>query len=279
MIDERQVLYVLNNEPRFLSITPDTGLIDLQIIQRTSLLPPSLIESYQPVHSFIEHFLREIHDQTPDRFIDNRYVAVPLVTAVFFNPSSHVPSPVLHYLRDGTEVTNYPDSLAKWANVNSTDRTALYDSGCAVASSMTLTTTACTATVIEAARLAEKRFWHGVRLAIRRAELQRSLKQQVWQNVVHPKMFWTNIRHAIQKLFKNVKSESIPSSGVPSFRCRRTTRFGASPNMIRINTPFTMPRITQILSAMDYKIDDTTNRIVSLTKEITELNVSTKSEP
>lgn len=48
--------------------------------------------------------------------------------------------------------------------------------------------------------------------------------------------------------------------------------------MIRINTPFTMPRITQILSAMDYKIDDTTNRIVSLTEEITELNVSTKSE-
>jgi hypothetical protein len=289
IIDERQVLHVLNNEPRFLSITPDTGLIDLNIIHNnggsSSVLPPSLIESYQPVHAFIEHYLQQLQVQTPDRIIDTRYVAVPLVTAVYFNPSSHVPSPTLYHLRDGTEITNYPDSLAKWANVNSSDRTALYDAGCTI--STTTTTTPCTVAVKETAQLAEKRFWYGIRIAIRHAELQRQLKQHFWKNIVHPKTFWKNIMHHIQKRFNQNQDDSSSTadteprhSGIPSFPCRRKTRFGAGPNTVRINTPFTLSQITNLLSNMDYTIDVTQKRIVPslTTTEIPETRGSSKTE-
>ena len=283
MIDERQVLYVLNHEPRFLSITPDTGLIDLHMIPSTgrtaSVLPPSLIESYQTVHTFIEQYLQQLQVQNPDRTIDTRYVAVPLVTAVYYNPSSHVPSPILHHLRDGTEITNYPDSLAQWANVNSSDRTALYDSGCTTPTPANT----CTKDVKEAALLAEQRFWYGIRIAIRQAELQRLLKQQVWQNIAHPKTFWMNIVHTIQKRFtKNHDSSTTNDagprhSGIPMFQCRRKIRFGAGPNMVRINAPFTLPQITIILSNMDHTIDTPNKRVVSLSTTTTETPESTGS--
>ena len=292
LIDTRQVLHVLNNEPRFLSITPDTGLIDLHTIHNngssSSVLPPSLIESYQPVHTFIEHYIQQLQEQTPDRVIDTRYVAVPLVTAVYFNPSSHVPSPILYHLHDGTEITNYPDSLAKWANVNSSDRTALYDAGCTTIP--TTTNTTCTDEMKEAAQLTEKRFWYGIRIAIRQAELQRLLKEQFWQNVVHPKTFWKNILYNIPKIFnKNDNGSSntadtLPrQTGIPYFQCRRTTRFGAGPNTVRVNVPFTFSQIINLLSDMDNTIDITKKCIVSTfstnTKtEIRETSGSTKTE-
>ena len=270
MIDERQVLFVLNHEPRFLSITPDTGLIDLHMMSKpthdprsSSILPPSLIESYQALHTFVELYLEQLQSQHPDRIIDERYAAVPLVTAVYFNPSSHVPSPILHHLRDGTEITNYPDSLAQWAQVNSSDRTALYDAGCTTATP----SSTCTETVQAAAQLAEQRFWHGIRMAIRHAELQRLLQQHCWQNIVHPHIFWKKLLHHVQRRFNNKKQNSaadtIPKhAGLPSFRCRKTTRFGAGPTTVRINAPFTLSQMTLLFTNMNYSIDPIHKRIV-----------------
>jgi hypothetical protein len=289
IIDERQVLHVLNNEPRFLSITPDTGLIDLHIIHNnyknnknndryTSLLPPELIESYQPVHTFIEHYVQQLKMQAPDRMIDTRYVAVPLVTAVYYNPPSHVPSPILYHLQDGTQITNYPDSLAKWANVNSSDRTALYDAGC------TTRTLACTDAVKEAAILAEKRFWYGIRIAIRQAELLRLLKRHAWQNIVHPRTFWKNMLHHIQKLFHKKHDDNslhtLPKyAGIPIFQCRRKTRFGAGPNTIRMNSPFTLLQITTLLSKMNYTIDVSKKSIASTSTSTTTPTIATHEIP
>lgn len=39
-------------------------------------------------------------------------VAVPLVTAVWYNAQSHVPSPPVRTLSDETALTNFPESLA-----------------------------------------------------------------------------------------------------------------------------------------------------------------------
>jgi hypothetical protein len=132
------------------------------------------------------------------------------------------------------------------------------------------------------ALLAEHRFWHGIRIAIRQAELQRLLKQQLWQNIVHPQTFWQNICRAIQKRFqKNYVEESVshfPSSGIPNFQCRRKTRFGAGPNTVRINTSFTLSQITNLLSIMEYRIDITNKRIVASTTEMPNTSASAKSE-
>lgn len=41
-----------------------------------------------------------------------------MVMCVHFQESSHVPSPPMYTHEDGTQVTNFPDSLALWANVD-----------------------------------------------------------------------------------------------------------------------------------------------------------------
>jgi hypothetical protein len=97
---------VLQHEPRFLSITPDTGQIELDAA-----------ETDPAVKAFL---LNEIKKQ---RKSDVEHVALPLVTAVWFH-ESHVPSPPIRVHADGTEVSNFPESLSLWANVNPEDRFA-----------------------------------------------------------------------------------------------------------------------------------------------------------
>jgi hypothetical protein len=93
------------------------------------------------------------------------------------------------------------------------------------------------------------------------------LQQQPWQNIVHPKTFWKNIKQNIHKLFRKNHDDptrNVPKhSGIPIFQCRRKTRFGAGPNTLRINTPFTISEITNLLSNMNYTIDFAKKRIVS----------------
>jgi hypothetical protein len=235
MIDARQVLFVLNNEPRFLSITPDTGLLDLYMIQNTTLeLPENLILEYSSVNRFMQHYIEYLQTTRTDMMFDDRYVAVPLVTAVFFNPSSHVLSPAIQTLSDGTEITNFPNSLALWAKVNDSDRTALSDAGCVPL------TDACTQSVQQVAMEAEMRFWRGIRRAIRQAEAFRST---------------------------NTPANLTTGAGLPRWICQSNTRFGAGPNTVRVNSPFTLSLIENLLASMDYVIDRQTNRIVPVTTD------------
>jgi hypothetical protein len=235
MIDARQVLFVLNNEPRFLSITPDTGLIDLHMLQNTTLqLPDTLKLDYSSVNGFIQRYLEHLRAAQNGMILDDRYVAVPLVTAVYFNPSSHVPSPIIQTLTDGTEITNFPNSLALWAKVNNSDRTALVDAGCIPP------TGACVQSVHETAMEAETRFWSGIRQAIRQAEADRST---------------------------DTLSSPTVGGGLPRWNCRSYTRFGAGPYTVRVNPPFTLSLIESLLSSMDYVIDWRTNRVVPVMKD------------
>jgi hypothetical protein len=140
---------VLNNEPRFLSITPDTGQIDLQAEETSSTVK--------------KLFLELIAQQGKANL---KSAALPLVTAVWFQHESHVPSPILFIKEDGTEVTNFPESLAKWAGVDDAGRTAVLDSNCQGDT--------CPAD----AKVAEQAYWDGIRAAVRKAEANRPTEEE-----------------------------------------------------------------------------------------------------
>lgn len=198
MVDSRQVMTVLNNEPRFLSITPDTGQLELNADETSSL-----------VREFMQN---EIKKQGK---IDTEHVAVPLVTAVWFNEDSHVPSPPIHTHKDGTQVTNFPESLALWANVNDSSRTAVTD--CMERN--------CNRQTLLKAKEAEKLYWNGIRKAIRSAEENRpTIKRQAK-------------KHG------------------PPFKCKRQVRFGVSNDTARVNYPFSMKQVTQSLKDIGYSVD------------------------
>lgn len=100
LVDTRQFATILLHEPRFLSISADLGLVDLQA------------DETGPLVKYIAQ-----HEITKQNMSDREHVAFPIVTGAWYNPSSHVPSPILYTKEDGTQVTNFPQSLAIWAGV------------------------------------------------------------------------------------------------------------------------------------------------------------------
>lgn len=98
-VDTRQFLHILNGEPRFLSITPDTAMIDLQAPETDAAVRTLA--------------LREIVRQGKS---DQSRAAVPLVTGVWFQ-SSYVETPPIRVGDDGTRITSYDGGLARWAGV------------------------------------------------------------------------------------------------------------------------------------------------------------------
>lgn len=91
---------------------------------------------------------------------DENFAALPIVTAVYFH-ESFVPSPVLYTKKDGTEVTNFPASLALWAGVDDAGRVAVDD------------TTEAHGKETNVSYKAHDKFWDGIRHAIRSAEANR----------------------------------------------------------------------------------------------------------
>lgn len=218
LVDARQVLSVLNNEPRFLSITPDTGLVELK---SNGTFP------------LVRDFLTTHLKQSSSTVIDN--VAIPLVTSVYFQESSHLPSPPYYSMDDGTKVTNFPDSLALWANVDDNDRTAVLGTTERCNSNDDST---CGPTVwVEAVR-AEQRYWEGIRKAIRQAEANRP-------------------------------SEEVVQLYAPPFQCQRKVRFGVGKEddpentSKRVNYPFTSSEVEAILNEVGYRPDFVLGKIVS----------------
>ena len=152
LIDSRQALAVLSNEPRFLSITPDTALVDLEAA-----------ETDEAVRILARH---EVSRQ---RKTEQSQVAIPIVVATYYH-TSFVPSPPIAIHADGTNVTNFPNSLALWAKVNDSDRTAGCDND--------ETNQECASN--EQILAAQTRYWEGIRTAIRSAEVSR-LSSREWK--------------------------------------------------------------------------------------------------
>ena len=130
-VDEKQAVLVLLNEPRLLSITPDAGLVDLESSATDEV-----------VRNLALSEIRRLG------FANTTHVALPIVVATWFQASSFVPSPTVQTLEDGTQVTNYPESLALWAGLDDADRTSDNADD-------------------------RQRYWDGIRRAIRAAEADR----------------------------------------------------------------------------------------------------------
>eukprot|EP00977_Amphora_coffeiformis_P017445 scaffold5684_cov169-Amphora_coffeaeformis.AAC.20 len=104
LVKSQQVLHILAGEPRFLSITPDTGLVDLKAAETSDAVRQLALGQIQK-HGFTN----------TDVF------ALPLVTGVWFDAASFVESPPAYLHEDGTRVTSYADSLALWTGVQTDD--------------------------------------------------------------------------------------------------------------------------------------------------------------
>jgi hypothetical protein len=139
LVDTRQFITILMHEPRFLTIAPDLGLVDLSADETGEIV------------RFVAH-----HEIQRQNKTDTSYVAFPIVTGAWYNPSSHIPAPVVYTKEDGTQITNFPQSLALWAGV-------IDDTECAVRSS---------AETFDflAPGEASKLFFDAIRKAIRHAE-------------------------------------------------------------------------------------------------------------
>lgn len=205
LVDTRQALAILNNEPRFLSITPDTALIDLQSN-----------ETDDTVRQFALH---EIQKQGPQK--DRTKVALPIVVATWYNADSFVPSPPIRTHADGTNVTNFPESLALWANVNDSDRTA----GCDNDSAQECLSE-------EGITLAHERYWNGIQKAIRQAEDERS-----------------------RAIVDSVENQFFVRGGRPPFQCRKKTRLGVGPDQVRINYALSSDELLAIFDSANYDLD------------------------
>ena len=201
LVDSRQVLTVLNNEPRFLSITPDTGLIDL-----------TANETNKAVKDLFVSMIQQQQDKT-----NLQAVAIPLVTAVWFQFESHVPSPALYVHDDGTIVTNFPESLALWAGANDADRTAIADTKKECAAEHTCPS-------LEEATARQETFWVKVRQAIRKAEANRPTRKEAQEYG-------------------------------PPFECKEYVRFGVDKVTARLNMALSKAEVERQFALVAHGVD------------------------
>jgi len=110
LVDQRQAVKALLNEPRFLSMTPDLAMVDLAAEETTS---------------GIKAIVGQGIDETPLEEPKNENYATLLTVVSTWKSCHFIPSPILYTKEDGTRVTNFPDSLAAFAGV--TDQLRLDD--------------------------------------------------------------------------------------------------------------------------------------------------------
>jgi hypothetical protein len=107
LVDRRQAARALLNEPRFLSMTPDLAKVDV-----------SATETDGAVRALILQAVKE----TPG--LSNTSQATFLQVISTWKSCHFVPSPVLYTKPDGTRVTDFPNSLARFATTSDAERTA-----------------------------------------------------------------------------------------------------------------------------------------------------------
>lgn len=110
LIDQRQAVKALLNEPRFLSMTPDLAMVDLAAEETTN-----------GVKSIIQQGVEETSLELPK----NEQYATLLTVVSTWKSCHFIPSPILYTKEDGTRVTDFPNSLAAFAGV--TDQLRLDD--------------------------------------------------------------------------------------------------------------------------------------------------------
>eukprot|EP00546_Thalassionema_frauenfeldii_P016212 CAMPEP_0178902714 /NCGR_PEP_ID=MMETSP0786-20121207/4761_1 /TAXON_ID=186022 /ORGANISM="Thalassionema frauenfeldii, Strain CCMP 1798" /LENGTH=356 /DNA_ID=CAMNT_0020574017 /DNA_START=34 /DNA_END=1100 /DNA_ORIENTATION=+ len=191
LVDSRQLILTLMGEPRFLSISPDTGLVELR---HSSPLMQEIARA----------------EILKGGFTNENEVVLPLVTSVWFQSRAHFPSPIVKVV-DGAEVTNFPDSLAIWANAKDSDRLDY------IAAHQE-----CLGSGKEKCDIKDhpsyQRYWEAITKAIRNGERTR----EEWSNDTNQRPLW---------------------------ECKRYVRFGASKGTARLNYPFTKQEFQDLMNS------------------------------
>lgn len=153
LVDARQVFQVLLHEPRFLSITPDTGWTEIQF-------------SSPLVQAIAKHEI-SLDEKTKNM----EQVAFPLVTAVHFQSTSLIETPHVKEV-DGSKVTNYPESIALWAGADNKDRLEYIQAyeDCLYDSSSSSSSSSCDMESHESFQ----RYWTTIRQAIQKVRDERA---------------------------------------------------------------------------------------------------------
>lgn len=214
LVDSRQVLTTLMKEPRFLSITPDTGIVELK-------------------HS--SPLIQEIakHEIVKGSFTDMDRIVFPLVTAVWYQSSSLIPSPTVKKV-DGANVTNFPESLALWAGAKNSDRLDY------MAAHHECLENASEGECDVSSHPSHTRYWKQITKAIRQAEETR----REWES----------------------------DYGRPVWNCERQVRFGASKETARINYPFSKKDIQNMMESIkktgeEFEVDFDKGKIVAVEED------------
>jgi hypothetical protein len=105
LVDRRQAARALLNEPRLLSMTPDLAKVDVEAA-----------ETDESVRKLILQAVKETPGST------NTKNATFLQVISTWKSCHFVPSPVLYAKPDGTRVTDFPNSLAKFAGTRDKQR-------------------------------------------------------------------------------------------------------------------------------------------------------------
>lgn len=102
LVDRRQAARALLNEPRLLSMVPDLGKVDINALETSSDL---------------KKLLRQAIQEDTTLLGPKNMDQVTFLQVISTWKSCHfVPSPVLYTNGDGVRVTDFPNSLAKFAN-------------------------------------------------------------------------------------------------------------------------------------------------------------------
>ncbi|HEX5657718.1 MAG TPA: hypothetical protein VFX59_11010 [Polyangiales bacterium] len=107
LVDRRQAARALLNEPRFLSMVPDLAKVEIDAEETTPDLRKLLLQAIK---------------ETPG--ITNTANVTFLQVISVWHSCHFVPSPVLYTKPDGTRVTDFPNSLAKFAGTTDATRVA-----------------------------------------------------------------------------------------------------------------------------------------------------------
>jgi hypothetical protein len=102
LVDRRQAVRALLNEPRFLSMVPDLAKVDIHAAETSPAVRALILQAIQ---------------ETPLLEPKNVTQATFLQVISTWKSCHFVPSPVLYTKGDGTRVTDFPNSLAAFAGV------------------------------------------------------------------------------------------------------------------------------------------------------------------
>jgi hypothetical protein len=107
LVDRRQAVRALLNEPRFLSMTPDLAKVDIDAAETDASTRALILQAIK---------------ETPG--MTNTRQATFLQVISTWTSCHFLPSPVLYTKPDGTRVTDFPNSLAAFARTSEVQRTA-----------------------------------------------------------------------------------------------------------------------------------------------------------